>query len=243
MKVIPVIDVLNSSAVHAVRGHRKTYGPIESVLCNSNSPTETASVFKSLGFDELYLADLDSILGRHTNFPIYEEIRDRTSLELMVDAGISDVDKASKVLNSGASKIVIGTETMGNLGFVEEAVKMFGSDRVSVSIDLMEGKIVSRLKSIRSLNSPWLAQLIRKIGISNIIILDLARVGSNRGIDEATIRKVVEKVQAEIIVGGGIRDIEDLERLGRLEVYGALVATSLHTGRITVEELKRAGFL
>ena len=243
MKVIPVIDVLNSSAVHAVRGHRKTYGPIESVLCNSNSPTETASVFKSLGFDELYLADLDSILGKHTNFPIYEEIRDRTRLELMVDAGISDVDKASKVLNSGASKIVIGTETMGNLGFVEDAAKMFGSDRVSVSIDLMEGKIVGRLKSIRSLNPPSLAQLIRKIGISNIIILDLARVGSNRGIDEATIRKVVEKVQAEIIVGGGIRDIEDLERLGRLGVYGALVATSLHTGRITVEELKLAGFL
>ena len=49
-RVIPVIDILNGAVVHAVRGKRSEYKPIESVICKSAEPLEVAKAFKNLGF-------------------------------------------------------------------------------------------------------------------------------------------------------------------------------------------------
>ena len=70
MKIIPVIDVLNGIAVHGIQGERKQYKPLKSLLCRSFKPTEIAYAFELLGFDSLYLADLDAILGKSTNLEI-----------------------------------------------------------------------------------------------------------------------------------------------------------------------------
>jgi phosphoribosylformimino-5-aminoimidazole carboxamide ribotide isomerase len=137
LKIIPVIDVLNGIAVHAVRGRRKEYQPLKSVLCNSVDPVEVAKTFKTLGFSELYLADLDAIAGKQVNFEAYRRIACETGLELMVDAGVSDIEVAKKMLATQASKVIIGTETLRSKSFVQEAVKLLGSDRVIVSLDLM----------------------------------------------------------------------------------------------------------
>ena len=55
MKVVPVIDILNGVVVHAVRGKRSEYKPLQSSLSNSVDPVEVAKNFKKLGFSELYV--------------------------------------------------------------------------------------------------------------------------------------------------------------------------------------------
>jgi phosphoribosylformimino-5-aminoimidazole carboxamide ribotide isomerase len=126
LKIIPVIDVLNGTAVHAIRGERKQYQPLKSVLCRSADPLDIALTFKSLGFKSLYLADLDAILGKPANFSLYQQIIAKTSLELMIDAGIADIAKAKKVLKTDVTEIIIGTETLRSLDFLNQAVKTFG---------------------------------------------------------------------------------------------------------------------
>ena len=39
-KIIPVIDILNSTAVHAKKGERTKYKPIQSTLFQSSNPVE-----------------------------------------------------------------------------------------------------------------------------------------------------------------------------------------------------------
>ncbi|HLN90033.1 MAG TPA: HisA/HisF-related TIM barrel protein, partial [Candidatus Binatia bacterium] len=68
MKVIPVIDILNKVVVHAVKGKRNEYKPIQSILCRSVEPLEVAKAFRTLGFSEVYVADLDAIISCSTNF-------------------------------------------------------------------------------------------------------------------------------------------------------------------------------
>jgi phosphoribosylformimino-5-aminoimidazole carboxamide ribotide isomerase len=46
-----------------------------------------------------------------------------------------------------------------------------------------------------------------------------------------------------VLVGGGVRDVADLVKLKELGVYGVLVATALHSGKISPESLKQAGLL
>ncbi len=238
-----MIDVLNGIAVHALRGERKRYQPLRSILCRSADPLDIALTFESLGFKNLYLADLDAILGKPPNFSLYQQIMTETNLELMVDAGIADITKAKKVLGTEVTKIVIGTETLGSLDFLNKVVKVFGEDKVIVSIDLKEGKLLSVSEAIRSMDVISFAQKLADIGVNQVILLDLSRVGTEHGINLAVLRNVLEKTGVEVLVGGGIKGIQELEELRKLGVSGALIATILHNGKLKVDELKSNSFL
>jgi phosphoribosylformimino-5-aminoimidazole carboxamide ribotide isomerase len=71
----------------------------------------------------------------------------------------------------------------------------------------------------------------------------LDRVGTEHGINRTVLRTLLEQTKVEVLVGGGIRSLQELEQLITLGVSGALVATVLHNGKVTVDELKAAGFL
>ena len=81
------------------------------------------------------------------------------------------------------------------------------------------------------------------MGVSQVIVLDLARVGSGEGVNIDFLKQVIAEVGVDVYVGGGVRDINDLVELRKLGVSGALVATALHTGKISIAQLKQEGFL
>jgi phosphoribosylformimino-5-aminoimidazole carboxamide ribotide isomerase len=243
MKIIPVLDVLNGVAVHAVRGRRKEYQPLKSALCASADPVDVAAAFKAFGFNELYLADLDAIMGGQPSFSIYKKIADTTGIKLMVDAGVTDLKKAEAVLYSGVSKVIIGTETLQSIDFVSEAVESFGTEKVMVSLDMMNGKIIGCFELCRLAEPTLFLHELKARGVTQIIVLDLAKVGSGEGINMAFLQDVVRNIIVKLFVGGGVRDVKDLIALKELGVCGALVATALHSRRISPEKLKQAGLL
>jgi phosphoribosylformimino-5-aminoimidazole carboxamide ribotide isomerase len=243
VKIIPVIDVLGGRVVHAVRGRRKEYQPLKSNLCASTDPVDVAAALKALGFGELYVADLDAITRGQANFSIFKNIADKTGLELMVDAGIDTLKKAERVLESHVSKVIIGTETLTSASLVAEAIRLFGSEKVMVSLDLMGNRIISGFE-LGTLKDPVaLLREFQEAGVSQIIVLDLARVGSGEGVNVPFLREVLRNIKANVYVGGGVRDIKDLMELKDIGVFGVLVATALHSGKISLKELKQAGLL
>ncbi len=127
--------------------------------------------------------------------------------------------------------------------FVEQAVEIFGSDRVVVSLDLKGDKVLVKLGFDGCLSPLCLLQDFKEMGVSQVIVLDLVRVGSGEGVNVDFLKKVIAEVGVDVYVGGGVRDINDLVELKNLGVSGALVATALHTGKISIDELKQEGFL
>jgi len=70
-KIIPVIDILNSKAVHAIKGERAKYKPLESKLIKSSDPIEIIKVLKQeFNFREFYIADLDAIIKNRPNLEL-----------------------------------------------------------------------------------------------------------------------------------------------------------------------------
>ncbi len=231
--------MLNGVTVHAVRGRRKEYQPLKSILCNSSDPLTVVSAFKACGFKKLYAADLNAILGRGENSAIFGEIAEKTAMELMVDAGVDDLKKARRLLQNKVAKIVIGTETLPNLRFVQEAIECFGSERVVVSLDLMKGKVLCKSEQAKLMSPLVLARELENMGATEMIILDLARVGSSKGVDYELLKKIMRSLKIKVLVGGGVRDIKDLLELQNIGLDGVLLATALHSGKISVEELRK----
>jgi len=47
----------------------------------------------------------------------------------------------------------------------------------------------------------------------------------------------------KIIYGGGVRNISDIRELKDAGIYGVLIGTALHSGKIKVDDLKSSGFV
>jgi phosphoribosylformimino-5-aminoimidazole carboxamide ribotide isomerase len=240
LKVIPVIDVLNGVAVHAVRGERLTYQPLKSLLSVSPDPLDVARAFSRLGFGELYVADLNAITGNGDNFGIVECIVKETGMRLMVDAGVADFEKAKALLQHGASTIIVGTETLTDIAFVKKAVQVFGPERSVVSLDTKQGQLLAKFSLDRFPDAVAVLRELQRTGVKRIIVLDLARVGSGEGVDAGFLRTVLENTSFDLWVGGGVRNIDDLLMLRDMGVAGVLLATALHSGKITVEQIVAA---
>jgi phosphoribosylformimino-5-aminoimidazole carboxamide ribotide isomerase len=70
-------------------------------------------------------------------------------------------------------------------------------------------------------------------GVETVIVLDLARVGGSRGVDDAMLSDMRAALPGvDLIAGGGVRDQSDLDRLAAAGANGALVATAVHRGVI-----------
>jgi phosphoribosylformimino-5-aminoimidazole carboxamide ribotide isomerase len=237
LRVIPVLDLRGGVAVHAVGGDRDKYRPVKSVLCSSPDPLDVASSLKREGFDELYVADLDSIEGTGSNLHVVSKMKAGLGLKLMVDAGVSSASKAVALLEAGVDEVVVGTETLSELRELEEVVDAVGGARVAASIDLKGGRLMARSSKLRGMDALEAAKALEARGVSELILLELSRVGRRGGPDVELASRILEEVEVPLLVGGGVRHLADLLELRRVGVAGALVATALHEGSLKPEDL------
>jgi phosphoribosylformimino-5-aminoimidazole carboxamide ribotide isomerase len=186
------------------------------------------------------MADLNAIMHNGDNLGVIERVAEETGLCLMVDAGIANIEKAKTVLRHGASEVIVGTETLTDISFVKEAVHLLGADRVVVSLDLRNGKLLAKFNFDVFPDPAAVLRELQEMGVKRVIVLDLARVGSEEGVDLGFLRRVLESVYVDVFVGGGVRNIDDLLVLRDMGVTGVLLATALHSGKITVDQLVAA---
>jgi phosphoribosylformimino-5-aminoimidazole carboxamide ribotide isomerase len=236
-RVIFVMDIFNGSAVLAKGGIRERYSPVSdsSLLCNNSNPLDIVELLKPR---EVYIADLNMLQGKgsiESNIGIIREINSK--VETMLDFGISSPAEVNKAL-SIADTVVIGTET-GKLSTIRDTA-LENPGRISVSIDIKNGKVLKKDPEIPEL--PFeIVEILNELPLKDLIFLDLDRVGTASGFDPGFLQKLVEASRHNILLAGGVRDIEDLFTLDRFGIKGALIATAVHSGAIP-QEVLRSGF-
>jgi phosphoribosylformimino-5-aminoimidazole carboxamide ribotide isomerase len=241
MRVIPVIDLKGGAAVHAVRGERERYRPLRSELVAGSDPVRVArAVREALGLDELYVADLDAIAGG----PPHREVVAALAREarVMVDAGVTEVAAVRLLLELGAARVVIGTETLAGQAVLERLRAELPDAPLVLSLDLRAGRVLSRDADLARLGAAEALARLGHSGVREVIVLDLARVGSGAGPDVALVRELCARFpELELLAGGGVRDVGDLRALAEAGAAGALVATAIYGGAIGPDELRALG--
>jgi phosphoribosylformimino-5-aminoimidazole carboxamide ribotide isomerase len=237
MRVIPVIDLKSATAVHAVRGDRERYRPLRSKIVSGSDPVHvTRGVRDALGLDELYVADLDAIAGG----PPHREVISALAREarVMVDAGVTEVAGVRLLLELGAARVVTGTETLPDPAALERVRAQLPDAPLALSLDLRAGCVLSPDPELARLGPAEALERFARAGVREVIVLDLARVGSGAGPDVPLLRRLCARFpELELLAGGGVRHLADLRALAEAGVAGALVATALHGGAIGREEL------
>jgi phosphoribosylformimino-5-aminoimidazole carboxamide ribotide isomerase len=225
LEIIPVIDLLDGRVVHARRGERQHYQPIQSSLCNSSEPLDVLRALLELyPFDQLYIADLNGIQKRGNHYDAIMGIRNLyPGLKLWLDCGFSDVADLEEWRDSGVN-FVIGSESLNNLASYT-ALKLCNH---ILSLDFTASGYQGPLELLQD-PAHW---------PSNVIAMTLSQVGSSLGPDEDKLASIIQQSSgSKIYAAGGIRGMADLLRLKNMHVSGALIATALHSGALTGTEI------
>jgi phosphoribosylformimino-5-aminoimidazole carboxamide ribotide isomerase len=227
--------------VHAVRGERERYRPLRSELVAGSDPVRVArGVREALGLDELYVADLDAIAGGPPQSEVVAALA--REARVMVDAGVTEVAAVRLLLELGAARVVIGTETLEDRAALERLRAALPDAPLVLSLDLRAGRVLSPDSELARLGAAEALARLGQSGVSEVIVLDLARVGTDAGPDVALVRELRSRFpELELLAGGGVRDLADLRAVAEAGAGGALVATALHSGAIGPDELRALG--
>jgi phosphoribosylformimino-5-aminoimidazole carboxamide ribotide isomerase len=236
MRIIPVLDLKGGQVVRGVGGRRQEYRPITSRLTASCHPADVAVAFRThFNLTQLYLADLDAIAGAPPELAMYAALQAR-GFHLWVDAGIRDAEMAGPLADAGIEGVVLGLETVSGPAALERACRQLGA-RAIFSLDLRLSEPLGDRDNWHNADKWSIAELAIAAGISKIIILDIAQVGTGGGTGTENLCAGLAAAfpRVEVIAGGGLRDVADLRRLKRCGVHGVLVASALHDGTLRPE--------
>jgi phosphoribosylformimino-5-aminoimidazole carboxamide ribotide isomerase len=227
--LIPVLDLKAGQVVHARAGQRDLYRPIQTRLTPSSAPHDILESLLALGsFTRVYVADLDAIAGVGGHDALLAELARRFAVEFWIDAGISTLGQATG-LAPGLTP-VIGSESIGSIDNLAAIAAVLGPAGYVLSLDYRGEALVGPV-GIDAQAEVW---------PNRVIAMTLARVGSRAGPDFDRLSQIsATGAGRQIYASGGVRGIADLRRLQHAGIAGALVATALHDGSLTADEIAR----
>ncbi len=230
MRIIPVLDLKGGVVVHARRGQRAEYAPLRSPLVEGCEPVAVArALCAACRTRSLYVADLDALAGDPMNVATLAALSEVA--DTWVDAGATSADRAAALGQAGAARNVVGTESIGP----GVAVKPSATPPVVLSVDLRDGRLISPDPELADHGPAAAAPLARALNVRELLVIDLARVGSGSGPPLDAVAELADALPGlAIYAGGGVRDDTDLRALESAGAAGALVATALHEGRLTL---------
>jgi len=222
--------LLDGRAVHAKGGCRQGYRPLDIAGDTPihGDPIALARLYtEQCGLDEVYVADLDAISGGREQDAAVCAIAG-TGAAVWLDAGVSTIAQARRALDRGVNRVVVGLETMTCFDRLRDITEAATPGSVAFSLDLRNGHPITDSEGLRELRIEVIAARAVEAGAASVIVLDLARVGSDRGIDLGmfeTVKRAIPEVT--VLAGGGIRGIDDVRHLAELGCDAVLVATAL----------------
>ncbi len=228
MQVIPVIDLMHGEVVHARKGDRASYRPLELPLSPSSDAVDVVrGLLAVYPFPTLYVADLDAIQGDGDNVRTLRRIRDEfPALQLWVDNGATTSAAIEALIDADLGAPIIGSESQRDSALVAGHRDL---QRVVLSLDF-RGDAFQGPPEILGEPALW---------PSRVIVMTLAQVGSAAGPDLARFAAIRSIAGGRALyAAGGVRDARDLSALKAAGASGALIATALHEQRIRAADLE-----
>ncbi|MDE1763214.1 MAG: 1-(5-phosphoribosyl)-5-[(5-phosphoribosylamino)methylideneamino]imidazole-4-carboxamide isomerase [Thaumarchaeota archaeon] len=232
MKVIPAIDIMEGKVVRLVKGDPKNK------TVYSNDPVEIAKRWEKAGADTLHVVDLDATLGSGSNLKTIKKVVEEISIPVEVAGGLRTEEIVENVLDF-APKAVLGTMAFKNRDTLQKISKKLGSNRIVISADQLNGKIVvSGWKESTGISLIRGIEEFVSLGFSEFLITSVDRDGTLNGPDLDSLKRACAIKGAKIIASGGISKLQDTIDVKQIGATGVILGKALYDKKITIEEVK-----
>ena len=221
--LIPSIDLMGGKVVQLVQGKDKVleFDDLE------------YWIDRFLPYPMVQLIDLDAAMGTGENTAIIHHICQH--LPVQVGGGIRSVEAASKMFEAGAKKVIIGSALLKN-GAVDlqmaQALSHYAAPaRLLFAVDSRGGKV--SVKGWQEGTALTPTDMMRQTGeyCSGYLYTHIETEGTMRGFPFEVIAKLKEATSRKLIVAGGIKSMEEVNRL-HAEGVDSVVGMAVYTGAL-----------
>ncbi len=239
LRLIPCLDVAEGRVVKGVN----FVG-----LRDAGDPVELACRYSLAGADELVFLDIAaSHEGRETLVELVRRTAESVTIPFTVGGGIGSLKGIKELLRAGADKVSLNSSAVRNPDLIREGAKKFGSQCIVVAIDARRriqedlgwDVYVKGGRENTGIDVVSWAKEVSDLGAGEILLTSMDGDGTQAGYDLELIKTVAEVVPLPVIASGGAGCIKDIiEAFTRGKASAALLASLLHDGLLTVEEIK-----
>lgn len=218
--------------VRGIGGDRASYRPIVSALCQSSDPLTVARrLVDHCASDQLYVADLDALMGGPVQQRVLQTLLDGLpDVLLWADAGFADARAATALVHAlgdaGRRLVpVFASESLSSREALATCFSGVSSTHAQAALSL-DRRGSQRLDLAGCWDAP-------ELWPQRVIVMTLERVGSGAGPDLVTLAELRRKVPGAMLIGaGGMRSDADLAAAAEAGADAWLVASALHDLRI-----------
>jgi phosphoribosylformimino-5-aminoimidazole carboxamide ribotide isomerase len=238
--VYPAIDLRHGRCV------RLKQGSPDAVLVFADDPVEAARRWVAQGAQWLHVVNLDGALGDagQENINALERILTAVDVPVQFGGGVRSAEDSVRLLNSGVSRVVLGTVAVAHPEVVVETLLRVSADQVAVGIDARQGRVAIRgWREVTDISAVVLGRRMARLGVERLIYTDVARDGMLTGVNLTDTREMARETGLSIIASGGVASIEDIIMLTahRSEgIDGVIVGMALYRGDLDLAEALQA---
>ncbi len=234
MIIYPAIDLKGGQCVRLLRGD------MDKATVFSDSPAAQAKQFEDAGFAWLHLVDLDGACeGLAVNHASVEAILKSINIPVQLGGGIRTMDDIERWLDTGISRVILGTAAARNPQLVIDACKKF-PNKIAVGIDARGGMVaVEGWVEASELRAVDLALRFEDAGVAAIIYTDIDRDGALLGPNLEETAAIASAISTPVILSGGVTSSADLTRIkdaSKSGINGAIIGRALYENTISYDE-------
>jgi cyclase len=239
-RIIPCLDVKNGSVVKGVKF--KNHEIVGSIL-------DLAQKYNNEGADELVFYDIGASTCDGTVSKKWVKlIAEIINIPFCVAGGISNIDEARQILNSGADKVSINSPAIKRPSLIRELANEFGSQCVVVGIDSknVDGEYIvfshtgdeKTITNTELKTEEWI-NTIQELGAGEIVLNCMNQDGVRKGYDINQLNLMLANCDVPLIASGGAgKEIHFNDVLTKTKSSGALAASVFHKNIININKLK-----
>ena len=215
MYILPAIDLKDGKVVRLYKGD---FNKVHQV---AQDPLETARAFSEAGARWIHMVDRDGARGgTRINGGIVAEVTARSGLQVELGGGIRCM-------------------AVSDPDFVRAAAERYG-ERVAVGIDTQDGRVrTAGWVEDSGLDYLEFAKFMMEVGVKNIIFTDIETDGALSGPSFARLEALKQVYTGNIVASGGVSSNEDIRRLARMGLYGAIVGKAYYAGTVDLAQAVR----
>ena len=231
MLIFPAIDLYEGKAVRLFKGD------YAQMTVYSHNPVEIARDFVAQGATCLHLVDLEGAKsGTTPNLDTICAWKKESGRFCEVGGGIRTMEVIDRYISAGIDRVILGTAAVTSPGFVEEAVAKYG-EKIAVGVDIKDGMEADKGWTEKSdLDAFAFCSRMQSIGVKTIICTDISKDGAMQGTNHDLYRELSQRCKVQIVASGGVSSIEDVKRLAKLDLYGAINGKAYYTKAISLSE-------
>jgi imidazole glycerol-phosphate synthase subunit HisF len=214
-------------------------------------PVSTAKRYYEDGIDELVFYDITaSSDNRGIMLDVVSSVASQVFIPFSVGGGLRTVKDCADVLLAGAEKVNVNTAAVANPGIISEAARAFGVQCVVLSMDVLKSGVSAGLPSgyeivthggrnRTGLDAIEWATAGERLGAGELVVNSIDADGTKNGYEIDLTRAIADAVSIPVIAsGGGGKPQHLVEVLTKGRADAALVASMLHFGEYTVQQIK-----